>query len=417
MAKTPQQIAQEEKRAGLVLIGAALAAIVIANSPFAQLYHDFLGFKFGPVMPYSPPGYDGYTQFSVEYWVVDGLMAIFFLLVGLEVKREWLEGRLADSQARRLPIIAAIGGMAIPALIYAGIVGFDPSRINGWAIPAATDIAFAIGVLAILGRFAPASIKLLLVTIAIVDDVGAVLIIAVFYTAELNTYALGGALAVTIVMSTMALYGVRRLVWYMIGFFALWLLVLASGVHATIAGVLAALTIPIGRGEKKSPLRQLEHDIHPWVMFLIVPVFGFVAAGVELPSDFSQIFSPVELGVMLGLFIGKQIGVFGFIWAAVKAGLAMKPKGARWMQIYGAALLCGIGFTMSLFIGALAFPNDPELVDAAKIGTLAGSILSAFAGYMVLRFTPAVPSRAENVEEAGNVFEADDQVDPPKSER
>ncbi|WP_265587258.1 Na+/H+ antiporter NhaA [Sphingomicrobium arenosum] len=405
MAKTPQDVAAQEKLAGIVLIVAALAALIAANSPLAELYEDLLKFKFGPVMPYSPPGYDGYTQFSVEYWVVDGLMAIFFLLVGLEVKREWLEGRLADSQARRLPIIAAIGGMAVPALIYALVVGFDPSRIHGWAIPAATDIAFAIGVLAILGRYAPASIKLLLVTIAIVDDVGAVIIIALFYTADLNTYALGAALAVTAIMATMALYGVRRLIWYLIGFFILWLLVLASGVHATIAGVLAALTVPIGRGEAKSPLRQLEHDIHPWVMFLIVPVFGFVAAGVELPSNVDALFEPLPLGVMLGLFLGKQLGVFGAIWAACKLRLAARPRGTRWAQVYGAAILCGIGFTMSLFIGGLAFPGQPELVDAAKIGTLAGSLLSALVGYAVLRFTPPIPSRADDIERAGDMFD------------
>ena len=408
MAKTPQQVQLEEKRAGLALIGAAALALIAANSPLAETYQHFLEFKFGPVWP-------RFGVFSVEYWVVDGLMAIFFLLVGLEVKREWLEGRLADSQARRLPIIAAIGGMAIPALVYAFVVGFDPERINGWAIPAATDIAFAIGVLAILGRFAPASIKLLLVTIAIVDDIGAVIIIAVFYTADLNTWALGGALGITIAMSVMSLLGVRRLLWYLIGFALLWYCVLASGVHATIAGVIAALTIPIGRGEAKSPLRQLEHDIHPWVMFLVVPIFGFVAAGVKLPSDFGAIFSPVELGVMLGLFIGKQIGVFGAIWGACKMGLAMRPRGTRWMQIYGAAALCGIGFTMSLFIGKLAFPDNPEMVDAAKIGTLAGSLLSALLGYCVLRFTPPTPSFTEDVERAGDMFIADDEVVEPRA--
>ncbi|WP_343344319.1 Na+/H+ antiporter NhaA [Sphingomicrobium sp. XHP0239] len=404
MAKTPQQVQQEEKRAGLALIGAALLALIAANSPLAEAYESLLEFKFGPSWP-------RFGVFSVEYWVVDGLMAIFFLLVGLEVKREWFEGRLADSQARRLPIIAAIGGMAIPALVYSVVVGFDPDRISGWAIPAATDIAFAIGVLAILGRYAPASIKLLLVTIAIVDDIGAVLIIALFYTAELNTYALGGALAVVAVMSTMALYGVRRLLWYLIGFAILWYLVLASGVHATIAGVLAALTIPLGTGEKKSPLRQLEHDIHPWVMFGVVPIFGFVAAGVELPGSIGALFQPLPLGIMLGLFVGKQIGVFGAIWAACKFGLAKRPRGTRWTQIYGAACLCGIGFTMSLFIGALAFPDRPDLVDAAKIGTLAGSLLSALVGYAVLRFTPPTASRAEDVDRADDIFVADDTPD------
>ncbi|MCM8557866.1 Na+/H+ antiporter NhaA [Sphingomicrobium sediminis] len=410
MAKTPQQVQAEEKRAGLVLIGAALLALIAANSPLAEAYESLLKFKFGPEWP-------RFGVFSVEYWVVDGLMAIFFLLVGLEVKREWFEGRLANSQARRLPIIAAIGGMAVPALIYVLVIGFDPDRMNGWAIPAATDIAFAIGVLAILGRFAPPAIKLLLVTIAIVDDIGAVIIIALFYTADLNTYALGGALAVGAIMATMSLYGVRKLRWFLIGFAVLWYLTLASGVHATIAGVLAALTIPLGQGEKKSPLRQLEHDIHPWVMFGIVPIFGFVAAGVALPDSFAALFAPLPLGIMLGLFIGKQIGVFGFIYAACKLRLAARPRGTRWAQIYGAAVLCGIGFTMSLFIGGLAFPDRPDLVDAAKIGTLSGSLLSALTGYLILRFTPPVAARMDDTEKSGEVFCADDTMGDEKTSR
>ena len=401
MAKSPQDVAAQEKLAGLVLIGAALLALVAANSPFAESYESLLKFKFGPEWP-------RFGTFSLEYWVVDGLMAIFFLLVGLEVKREWFEGRLSSPRERRLPIIAAIGGMAVPALVFSFVVGFDPDVLHGWAIPAATDIAFAIGVIAILGRFAPASIKLLLVTIAIVDDIGAVIIIALFYTADLNTYALGGAIAVMGVMGVMAMYGVRRLLWYLIGFAILWYLVLASGVHATIAGVMAALTIPLGSGEKKSPLRQLEHDIHPWVMFGIVPIFGFVAAGVELPSSFGALFQPVPLGIMLGLFLGKQLGVFGAIWAACRLRLATRPRGTRWAQIYGAAMLCGIGFTMSLFIGALAYPARPDLVDAAKIGTLAGSLLSALAGYAVLRFTPPIPSRTDDIERAEDLFGQDD---------
>ncbi|MCJ7421370.1 Na+/H+ antiporter NhaA [Sphingomicrobium astaxanthinifaciens] len=400
MAKTPQDVAAQEKLAGLVLIGAAALALILANSPMAEAYEKLLKFKFGPEWP-------RFGVFSVEYWVVDGLMAVFFLLVGLEVKREWFEGRLSSPRERRLPIIAAIGGMAIPALVFVAVTGGDPASINGWAIPAATDIAFAIGVIAILGRYAPASIKLLLVTIAIVDDIGAVIIIALFYTADLNTYALGGALAVMGMMAVMAMYGVRRLLWYIIGFVVLWYLVLASGVHATIAGVMAALTIPLGSGEKKSPLRQLEHDIHPWVMFGIVPIFGFVAAGVALPDNIDALFQPLPLGIMLGLFVGKQIGVYGAIYGAVKMRLATRPRGTRWAQIYGAAMLCGIGFTMSLFIGGLAFPGQPELVDAAKIGTLAGSLLSALAGYAVLRFTPPLPSRSDDLERAGDLFGED----------
>ncbi|WP_265569758.1 Na+/H+ antiporter NhaA [Sphingomicrobium nitratireducens] len=397
MASTPKQIQAQEKLAGLVLIGAAALALVFANTGLAHHYHDLLAFKFGPSWP-------RFGQFSVEYWIVDGLMAIFFLLVGLEVKREWYEGRLATPEARRLPIIAALGGMAIPALVYLLVTGFSPPLQSGWAIPAATDIAFAIGVLAILGRYAPASIKLLLVTIAIVDDIGAVAIIALVYTADLNVLALAAALGTTAIMGTMSLYGVRKLTPFMIGFAILWFFTLASGVHATIAGVLAALTIPLGRGEKRSPLRKLEHDIHPWVMFLIVPVFGFAAAGVHVPSDMGAILSPLPLGIMLGLFVGKQLGIFGAIYVAIRFKLASHPHGARWRQIYGAAILCGIGFTMSLFIGKLAFPGNPEAVDAAKIGTLAGSLLSALVGFIVLRLGHPRPSANADIEEMRDVL-------------
>ena len=397
MAHTPEQVQAQERLAGLVLIGAAALALIFANTGLAETYHHILEYKFGPSWP-------RFGVFSVEYWIVDGLMAIFFLLVGLEVKREWYEGRLATPDARRLPIIAALGGMAVPALVYLGVTGFEPHLQSGWAIPAATDIAFAIGVLAILGRYAPASIKLLLVTIAIVDDIGAVAIIALVYTADLNALALAGAIGVTAVMGTMTLFGVRKLWPFTIGFFFLWLLTLASGVHATIAGVLAAMTIPLGRGEKVSPLRRLEHGIHPWVMFLIVPVFGFAAAGVALPKDLGAVFSPLPLGIMLGLFLGKQIGIFGSIYAAIRLGLAQHPRGARWRQIYGAAILCGIGFTMSLFIGKLAFPMHPEEVDAAKIGVLAGSLLSAIFGFLVLRFGTPRPSANADIEDYRDVL-------------
>jgi NhaA family Na+:H+ antiporter len=345
-------------------------------------------------------------QLTPHLFVADGLMAIFFLLVGLEVKREWYEGRLATPAERRLPIVAAVAGMAVPALIYVAVVGADPAFVHGWAIPAATDIAFAIGVLAILGRHAPPSIKLLLVTIAIVDDIGAVLVIALFYTGDLNILALGGALALAGAMLLLGRFGVRRLWPFIAGFALMWALMLASGVHATIAGVLAALTIPLG-DEGRSPLKQLEHAIHPWVMFGIVPLFGLVSAGVHLTGGFELLGAPVPLAVLLGLFLGKQIGIFGAIALSVRAGLAPKPEGAGWVQLYGAAILCGIGFTMSLFIGALAFPGDPLRVDEAKIGTLVGSLLSAFAGYAVLRFARPGEPDARDVGEAGEIFAAD----------
>jgi NhaA family Na+:H+ antiporter len=354
----------------------------------------------GPAMP-------GFGVLDIDHWISEGLMAIFFLLVGLEVKREWLEGRLSLPAERRLPIIAAIGGMAVPALIYVAASSAEPDFMLGWAIPAATDIAFAIGVLAILGRFAPPSIKILLVTIAVVDDIGAVAIIALVYTADLDVGALGAAIALTLAMMTMAMLGLRRLWPYLLGFALLWVLVLASGVHATFAGVLAAMAIPLGREEERSPLKSLEHAIHPWVMFGVIPLFGFSSAGVDLGGGLEALRHPVALGVLLGLFVGKQLGVFGAIYLAVRAGLADRPESTSWAQIWGAALLCGIGFTMSLFIGALAFPADPEAVEASKLGTIAGSLLSALLGFLVLRLTVPTEARVEDREEAEQIFAAD----------
>ena len=391
--------AREERNAGLLLIAAAVAAMIAANSPFADQWHHLIERPLGVILPRV-------GELTPHLFVADGLMAIFFLLVGLEVKREWFEGRLSTRAERRLPIIAAAAGMAVPALIYVAVVGADPAFVHGWAIPAATDIAFAIGVLAILGRHAPPSIKLLLVTIAIVDDIGAVLVIALFYTSDLNIPALAGALALAGAMLALGRFGVRRLWPFLAGFALMWVLMLASGVHATIAGVLAALTIPLGR-EGQSPLKRLEHAIHPWVMFGIVPIFGLVSAGVHLTGGITLLTDPVPLAVLLGLFVGKQVGIFGAIALAVKAGLAPKPEGAGWTQLYGAAILCGIGFTMSLFIGALAFPGDQLRIDQAKLGTLAGSLISAIVGYAVLRLARPVELNAEDVEEAGEIFAAD----------
>ena len=279
--------------------------------------------------------------------------------------------------------------MAAPALVYLAITRSVDGLARGWAIPAATDIAFAIGVLALLGRRAPASLKLFLTTVAIVDDMGAVAIIAAVYTDALNLIALAGAAAVLIAMAAMNRAGLARLWPYWIGFAALWYLVLLSGVHATIAGVLAAFTIPIkptpaAPDAEDSPLHRLEHGLHPWVAYGIVPLFGFANAGVTLAG--APLLAPLPLGIVAGLFVGKQLGVFGAVWAAVRLGWAPRPAGASWGQIYGVALLCGIGFTMSLFISGLAFGARPEFVDAAKIGILGGSLLSAAAGWLVLRF-------------------------------
>ncbi|MEA1072603.1 Na+/H+ antiporter NhaA [Sphingomonas sp. LY160] len=402
MAEDIDHTQRLERRAGLLLMAAAAAALLVANSPLREGYEAFLHLKFGPSLPRL-------GVLDVHYWVADGLMAIFFLLVGLEVKREWYEGRLSTPAERRLPIIAAVAGMAVPALVYLAITGGEPALTNGWAIPAATDIAFAVGILALLGKRAPPSVKLLLVTLAIVDDIGAVAIIALFYTADLNVPALAGAIAVTIGMAALGQFGVRRLWPFMLGFAILWLLTLASGVHATIAGVLAALTIPLGRGDGHSPLTKLEHAIHPWVMLGIVPLFGFVSAGVALTGGIGTLTEPLPLAVMAGLFIGKQVGVLGAVWLAVKGRLAPMPACTTWRHIHGAALLCGIGFTMSLFIGALAFPGDAERIDAAKIGILAGSLLSAIGGWAMLRFAPIMEGNAEDDEEVGELFGADER--------
>jgi len=403
MADSQSHIQRTEKLAGLVLIAAAALALFAANSAFAEPYHHFLETKVGPALP-------RFGALSVHYWIADGLMAIFFLLVGLEVKREWYDGRLSTPAERRLPFIAAAAGMAVPALVYLLVTDFDPALIRGWAIPSATDIAFAIGILALLGPRANPTVKLLLVTIAIVDDVGAVAIIALVYTESLDGTAIALALAVLAGMAALNLFGVRRLWPYLLAFPLLWLAMLASGIHATIAGVLAALTVPLGKGEARSPLKWLEHHLHPWVMFGVMPLFGFASAGVHL-GGISDLFQPVALAIIAGLFVGKQVGVFGAIWLADKAGIAPRPAYARWLELYGASLLCGVGFTMSLFIGALAFPSSPEAVEAAKLGTLAGSFLSAIVGFAVLRFTAPIAYSDEERAEAQEIF-GEDQHEP-----
>jgi len=397
-----------ERRAGQLLIVSAVAALLIANSPWSARWHALIDTPFGPTLPRV-------GALSLHGWIADGAMAIFFLLVGLEVKREWLEGRLKRAEARRLPILAAMAGMAVPALVYLTVTMGSPELRPGWAIPAATDIAFAVGVLALLGDRAPPSLKLLLVTIAIVDDIGAVIIIALAYTRDLNVAALGLALAIFGAMAGMSLFGVRRLWPYIIGFALLWLAMLASGVHPTVAGVLAALTVPIRDGAGRSPLRQLEHAIHPWVMFGIVPLFGLVSAGVDLRGGLGALAQPLPLAVLLGLFLGKQAGVFGSIVVALRTGLAPRPAGTSSSQLYGAALLTGIGFTMSLFLGALAFPGSAGAVDAAKIGTLAGSLLSAIVGYSVLRSSRTETFLDEDRAEADALFASDEPANQPSS--
>jgi NhaA family Na+:H+ antiporter len=389
-----------EKLAGVLLMAAAAAALLLANSPAADVYRHVLHWHVGPFLP-------GLGVPTVHAWIADGLMAIFFLLVGLEVKREWFDGRLATPAERRLPIAAAAAGMAVPALVYLAVTGFDPALMRGWAIPAATDIAFAVGVLALLGSRASPTLKLLLVAIAIVDDVGAVVVIALFYTADLHWPAIGAALGIAGSMVLLNRAGVRRLWPFLAGFLLLWLAMLASGIHPTIAGVIAALTIPLGRGEAHSPLKRLEHQLHPWVMFAIMPLFGLASAGVTLNGGWDALVQPLPLGIALGLLIGKQLGVFSAVWLVVRLTGSVQPPGTSWLQVYGASVLCGVGFTMSLFIGALAFPGDVDKIEAAKIGTLLGSILSALLGWAILRFARPVTGPEEDRLEAGEIFGED----------
>ena len=377
-ASALRALLNSEAGGGLVLMAAAAAALVIANSPAAPAY-------FGALSTYV-------GGLSILHWINDALRAVFFLLVGLEIKREFLDGQLSTWPRRALPGIAAAGGMIAPAIVYVVLNAGTPATLRGWAIPTATDIAFALGVLALLGSRVPVSLKIFLTALAIIDDLGAVAIIAAFYTADLSlTYlALSGATLAVLVGLNRA--GVERLALYAALGALLWFLVLRSGVHATLAGVALALTVPLRRSpgrpdDPASPLHILEHALHPWVAFLIVPIFGFANAGVSLSGmSLGAMLAPVPLGIAAGLFVGKQVGVFASTWLAVRLHLSDCPENASWSQVYGVSLLCGVGFTMSLFIGLLAFPTSPELQDQVKVGVLAGSLLSALAGMMVLYF-------------------------------
>ena len=363
-----------ESAGGLVLMASALIALIVANSPLADGYFSTL--------------HTVVAGLSVEHWINDGLMAIFFMLVGLEIKREMLAGQLASWSQRALPGFAALGGMIFPALIYLAINWGSSETIGGWAIPAATDIAFALGVLSLLGKRVPLSLKIFLSALAILDDLGAVLIIALFYTSDLSVPMLLAALGSIAVLIALNRSGVRKLLPYLVVGALLWFFMLQSGVHATLAGVALALCIPLGKPdeEARSPLLYLEEKLHPWVAFAVVPVFGFANAGVSLSGvTVDTLLQPVPLGVALGLLIGKQVGIFALAALAIRAGLAKLPDASNWGQLYGVAALCGIGFTMSLFIGALAFPGAPHLVDEVKVGVLMGSLLSAVLGVILLR--------------------------------
>ncbi|VVP45703.1 Na(+)/H(+) antiporter NhaA [Pseudomonas fluorescens] len=388
-AETPRAAAilarflSSEAAGGLVLMAAALAALIVANSPLSEHYFALL--------------HTVWSGLSVAHWVNDGLMAIFFLMVGLEIKREVLAGGLSTWGQRALPGFGALGGMVVPALIYIAINWGNPETMGGWAIPAATDIAFALGVLSLLGKRVPISLKVFLAALAIIDDLGAVVIIAFFYTSGLSMPMLLASLATLVILIAMNRLGVRRLFPYLLVGGVLWFFVLQSGVHATLAGVALALCIPMGKPEEeaRSPLLFLEEKLHSWVAFAVVPIFGFANAGVSLTGiSMENLIDPVPLGVALGLLVGKQVGVFLLAALAIRMGLAKMPEGSNWIQLYGVALLCGIGFTMSLFIGNLAFPGSPHLVDEVKVGVLMGSIFAAIAGVTVLRRCSAQASAA-----------------------
>ncbi len=380
-------------------MAAAAAALLLDNSPLNWLYDAIL----------STPVVVQIGALAIDkpllLWINDGLMAVFFFLVGLEIKRELLQGQLLSWNEAALPAVAALGGMLLPALIYVAFNMGDPSALNGWAIPAATDIAFALGVLALLGSRVPVALKIFLLALAILDDLGAIVIIALFYTADLSVMSLAIAGICVAILLGLNFVGVRRIAPYIIVGLVMWVCVLKSGVHATLAGVVIALTIPlrVPDTEKPAPLLRLEHELHPWVAFFVMPVFAFANAGVSLTGlSFADLLAPIPLGIALGLFFGKQLGVFGFAWLAARAGICRLPEGTNWLQIYGISLLAGIGFTMSLFIGTLAFA-DPEHAAAVRLGVLSGSILSALAGYTVLRIAsmPAALQPASNPRPAG----------------
>ncbi|MFC4294508.1 Na+/H+ antiporter NhaA [Novosphingobium tardum] len=382
-------LAHSEAAPGVLLMAVTLVALGLANSALAHDYHALFHDPLA-IVPIARLN-------TVHALINDGLMAVFFFVVGLEIKREIVTGALADAAARRLPVVAAAAGMAVPAAVYLLITRAHPELHRGWAIPAATDIAFAMGVLALLGKRIPPSIRLFLLTVAIVDDLGAVLIIALAYTARIDGTWLIASLVILVAMIGLARMRVERALPYVILATLLWYAVLNSGVHATIAGVAAALTIPVRVGRKSgdSLLLRMEHALVPWNGFLIVPLFALANAGVSLAGTGVGAFAdPLPLAIALGLVVGKQAGIFGTLIVAERLGESGKLAGASWQQLWGMALLCGIGFTMSLFIGALAFPSHPQLVEEAKLGVLAGSLLSALAGFAVLRSARPVTTAA-----------------------
>ncbi len=382
--KMIEEFIKKESSAGMLLIVVTILALALQNSGFSTVYSSFLHthveIRFGNLQIAKP----------LLLWVNDGLMAVFFFLIGLEVKREVLEGHLSSMSQIALPGIAAIGGMAVPALVFVMFNQGESFAMKGWAIPTATDIAFALGILSLLGNRVPISLKIFLMALAIIDDLGAIIIIALFYTSELSTMSIGIASVALVTLFVMNRMGVVKKAAYILVGVVLWVSVLKSGVHATLAGVALAFMIPLtstgNDGKKFSMAKEMEHDLHYWVAFMILPLFAFVNAGVDLRGiSINEMFGPVPMGIMLGLFIGKQVGVFGFSWVAIKLGWASLPKESNWMQLYGVSILTGIGFTMSLFVDSLAY-NDTELYHYAdKLAILLGSFLSGIVGYLVLK--------------------------------
>ncbi len=373
---------QHEAAGGVLLLIAAIVALILDNSPLAFLYDQLLTIpvvvQFGALVLEKP----------LLLWINDGLMALFFLLVGLEIKRELLEGNLSSWRQATLPAVAALGGMLFPALIYTAINGDNPVAMRGWAIASATDIAFAIGILALLGTRVPIGLKVFLLALAVIDDLGVILIIALFYSTELSIHSLAIAGISALVLLVLNRAGVTRLLPYLLAGIVMWVAVLKSGVHATLAGVVIALFIPLRTADSSQtpPLIRVEHALHGYVMLLVMPVFAFANAGVHLGGlSLEDFLSPVPLGIAAGLFFGNQIGIFGFSFLTVRLGLCQLPAGVTWLHLYGAAALAGIGFTMSLFIGMLAF-DDPAYQANVRIGVLSGSLLSGIVGYVVLRW-------------------------------
>ena len=383
-----------ESASGILIVGAAILALVLSNSPLSHLYDALLNLtleiRVGTLGIAKP----------LLLWINDGLMAVFFLLVGLEVKREALEGRLSDLSQVVLPLLAAAGGMIVPAVVYVAINWGNPMALKGWAIPTATDIAFALAVLSLLGPRIPISLKLFLLTLAIADDLGAILIIAVYYSADLSHLSLTLAAFAFVTLVSLNLLKVNRVAAYVVAGVVLWVFVLKSGVHATLAGVVLAFAVPLRPADAsgQSPLRSLETSLHPWIAFAVLPIFAFANAGISLDGlEVDTLLEPIPLGTALGLFVGKQVGVFGFSWLTIKAGLAKLPNQASWLGLYGTSILCGIGFTMSLFISSLAFEQGGFTEFAAdRLGILVGSVLSAIAGYLVLRYGVAISRQADN---------------------